>query len=124
MPQHYKLQPLSYNERIKSFFIEEGVAMRKLFVSLCAALTMSIVFAADTPNEQMESCQTAEQIRVNSTPEQLAQMPICCCRVANGGTCCNQQSICGGMVMGCFCTGRSVESEPLNSEGTEGKVKI
>lgn len=99
--------------------------MKKLLIALCTLVSLSVAFAEETKFEQPTACQTAEQIRANSTPEQLAQgMPICCCRVANGGTCCNQQTICGGMVMGCFCTGRSVETEPLNSEGTEGKVKI
>lgn len=26
----------------------------------------------------------------------------CCCRTRNGGMCCNEQTVCGGIVFGCF----------------------
>ena len=27
----------------------------------------------------------------------------CCCRTANGGTCCGIVTFCGGFIPGCFC---------------------
>jgi hypothetical protein len=45
----------------------------------------------------------------------------CCCRVANGGTCCAETMFCGGIIPGCFCTGYNeepqvtrVSTKPLN----------
>lgn len=32
----------------------------------------------------------------------LEQPVTCCCRTSNG-LCCAEQSICGGVVLGCFC---------------------
>lgn len=99
--------------------------MKKLLIGLCAALAMSLSFAAETAVEPQQSCQTESQAKANATPEQLAQQVLCCCRVSGGGSCCGYQTICsGGFVQGCFCTGHSIESEPLNSDASEGKVRI
>lgn len=97
--------------------------MKKLLIGLCAALAVSFAVAAETPVEPQQSCQSESQARANASPEQLAQQVLCCCPVSGGGSCCKYQSGCfGGFVNGCFCTGHSVESEPLNSNATEGKV--
>lgn len=97
--------------------------MKKLMVGIFVSLVMSFAVAAETPTESQQSCQTAEQAQSNATSDQLAQQVLCCCNTYNG-SCCKYVSFCGGFVPGCMCTGRSIESEPLDSNATEGKVKI
>ena len=97
--------------------------MKKFLVGLCAALAMSLSFAAETAVEPQQSCQTAELAQANATPDQLAQQVLCCCNTSNG-QCCKYVSMCGSWIPGCWCVGHGVEAEPMNSEGTEGKVRI
>lgn len=97
--------------------------MKKLLIGLCAALAMSLSFAAETPLEPQQACQTAEQAQTNSTPDQIAQQVLCCCNTSNG-QCCKYVSMCSGYIPGCWCSGHAVEAEPTNSDASEGKVKI
>lgn len=98
--------------------------MRKFVIALVAALSLSFAFAEEAKVDLQQTCQTAEQAKSNATSDQLAQQVLCCCPVSGGGSCCKYQSGCfGGFVNGCFCTGHSIESEPLNSNASEGKVR-
>lgn len=95
--------------------------MKKLLIAL--AIGLATTFAVAEEAQVAKTCQTEDQAKANATEEQLAQQVLCCCPVSGGGSCCKYQSGCfGGFVNGCFCTGHSVESEPLNSNATEGKV--
>ncbi len=98
--------------------------MKRLLVGCCVVFAMSFASATETSLEPQQTCQSESQARSNATSEQLAQQVLCCCPVSGGGSCCKYQSGCfGGFVNGCFCTGHSIESEPLNSNATEGLVK-
>lgn len=123
MPQPCKLQHMSYNKLIKSFYKEGVSAMKNFLVGLCAVLAMSFAYASETAVEPQQSCQTESQAKANATSQQLAQQVLCCCNTYNG-SCCKYVTFCGGFVPGCMCSGRSIESEPLNSDATEGKVRI
>ena len=96
--------------------------MKKLLVAIVIGLASAFVFAEEVQAPQ--SCQSEAQARTNASSEQLAQQVLCCCPVSGGGSCCKYQSACiGGFINGCFCSGHSIESEPLNSNATDGVVK-
>jgi hypothetical protein len=98
--------------------------MKKLMIGLFAAISMTFAYASELPVTSQMNCQNAEQAQKNATPDQLAGQVLCCCPVSGGGTCCKYQTSCfGGFVNGCFCSGHSIESEPSNSNATEGKVR-
>lgn len=97
--------------------------MKKLIVGLCAVLSMSFAYSEEAAVEPQQTCQTAHQARAAATQDQLAQQVLCCCNTSNG-QCCKYVSMCGSWIPGCWCVGHGVEAEPMNSEGTEGKVRI
>lgn len=96
--------------------------MKKLFFALL--LGLAATFAMAEEGQVAQPCQSEEQARANATEDQLAQQVLCCCRVSGGGSCCGYQTICsGGFVQGCFCTGHSIEGEPVLNDPVGFKVK-
>lgn len=100
--------------------------MKKLLIALLASVSMVSAFATEAPQASQESsCMTQAQAEEFSkaNPTQVANQVLCCCNTGNG-QCCNYQTFCGGFVQGCMCRhGHSIESEPMDSNGTTGKVK-